>query len=125
SEFATVVHIGAQDSFGFLYLTSSALALCGIMIVQADIRTHAGRVDDTLWVTDRFGRKITAEPKLRELRLSLILIEHFCSRLPEATNPEAALLHFSRFATDTMARPNWAEEFAALDRPETLDALAR
>ncbi|HEV3168520.1 MAG TPA: hypothetical protein VGZ22_31225, partial [Isosphaeraceae bacterium] len=91
SDFATVVRIGAQDSFGFLYLTASALALCGIMIVQADIRTRAGRVDDTLWVTDRFGRKITGEPKLRELRLSVILIEHFCSRLPRATNPEAAL----------------------------------
>jgi [glutamine synthetase] adenylyltransferase / [glutamine synthetase]-adenylyl-L-tyrosine phosphorylase len=124
-DYATHVHIGAQDSFGFLYLTASALALCGIMIVQADIRTRNGRVDDSLWVTDRFGRKITAECKLRELRLSLILIEHFCSRLPSAANPEAALLHFSRFATDTMARANWAEEFQALDRPETLEALAR
>src|SRR5262249_36744281 len=42
-----------------------------------------------------------------------------------ATNPQAALLHFSRFANETMARPAWAEEFAALDRPEVLDALVR
>ena len=70
------------------------------MIVQAEIRTGDGRVDDTLWVTDRSGHKITAEAQLRELRLSLILIEHFSSRLPRATNPEAALVHFSRFATD-------------------------
>lgn len=125
SDVATVVRIGARDSFGFLYLTASALALCGIMIIQADIRTQAGRVDDSLWVTDRFGRKIAAESKLRELRLSIILIEHFSGRLPRATNPEAALLHFSRFATDTMARPDWAAEFDALDRPEVLDALAR
>ena len=70
---ATVVHIAAGDSFGFLSLTVSALALCGIMIVQADIRTGDGRVNDTLWVTDRSGHKITAESQLRELRLSLDL----------------------------------------------------
>jgi glutamate-ammonia-ligase adenylyltransferase len=125
SETATVVAITARDSLGFLYLTASALALCGIRIVQADIRTGGGRVDDTLWVTDRWGHKITAETRIRELRLSLILIEHFSSRLPLATNPEAALVHFSKFATETMARPDWAEGFAALDRSEVLDDLAR
>lgn len=125
SEAATAVRIGARDGLGFLYLTASALALCGIRIVQADIRTEGGRVVDTLWVTDRSARAITAEPQLRELRLSLILIEHFSRRLPRATDPEAALVHFSRFATETMARPDWAEEFAALDRPEVLDALVR
>ena len=95
------------------------------MIVQADIRTEDGRVNDTLWVTDRAGHKITAEDQLRELRLSLILIEHFSRRLHRATNPEAALVHFSRFASETMARPAWAQEFAALDQPEVLDALVR
>jgi glutamate-ammonia-ligase adenylyltransferase len=122
---ATEVRIGARDSLGFLYLTASALALCGIRIVQADIRTAGGRVADTLWVTDRSGRPIAGERPIRELRLSLILIEHFSRRLPRATDPEAALVHFSRFATETMARPDWAEEFAALDRPEVLDALVR
>lgn len=123
--FATVVHVGARDSFGFLSLTAGALALCGIMIVQADVRTRSGRVDDTFWVTDRFGRRIEDEPRLRELRLSLILIEHYSSYLPHATNPEAALVHFSRFAAETMARPDWGTEYAALDRPEVLDALVR
>jgi glutamate-ammonia-ligase adenylyltransferase len=125
SEAATGVRIRVRDSFGFLSLTASALALCGIRIVQARIRTDEEFVDDVLWVTDRWGHKITSDPKLRELRLSLILIEHFSSRLPRATDPEAALLHFSRFATETMARPDWAEEFEALERPEVLDALVR
>jgi glutamate-ammonia-ligase adenylyltransferase len=122
---ATVVHVAARDSFGFLSLTANALALCGIMITQADIRTEDGRVDDTLWVTSRGGQKITSEEELRELRLSLILIEHFSSRLHRATDPKAALLHFSRFANETMARSDWAEEFQALDRPEVLDAMVR
>ena len=125
SETGTEVRIRVRDSFGFLSLTSSALALCGIRIVQAEIRTREDRVDDILWVTDRWGHKITSESKLRELRLSLILIEYFSSRLPRATDPEAALVHFSRFATETMARPDWAEEFKALEKPEVLDALVR
>jgi glutamate-ammonia-ligase adenylyltransferase len=124
-EAATAVRIRVRDSFGFLSLTASALALCGIRIVQSEIRTIDDRVDDVLWVTDRWGRKITSEPKLRELRLSLILIEHFSSRLPRATDPEAALVHFSRFAAETMARPDWVEEFEALEKPEVLDALVR
>jgi glutamate-ammonia-ligase adenylyltransferase len=125
SPVATIIRVAAPDSLGFLSLTASALSLCGIRINQADVRTRDGRVDDVLWVTDRSGHKITAEGKLRELRLTLILIEHFSSRLPRATNPEAALVHFSRFAAETMSRPDWASDFAALDRPEVLDALAR
>ncbi|MGO9599589.1 MAG: hypothetical protein ACLP7Q_16490 [Isosphaeraceae bacterium] len=121
----TEVRIRGADSFGFLSLTASALALCGIRIVQAEIRTIDEVVDDRLWVTDRWGHKITAEARLHELRRTLILIEHFSSRLPRATDPEAALVHFSRFASETMARPDWASEFQALEQPEVLDALVR
>jgi glutamate-ammonia-ligase adenylyltransferase len=124
-DLATAVRVGARDSFGFLSLTASALALCGVMIVQADVQTRAGRVEDTFRVTDRFGRRIEDEHRLRELKLSLILIEHYSSYLPHATDPEAALVHFSRFAADTMARPDWGVEYAALDRPEVLDALVK
>ena len=124
-EAVTAVRLRVQDSFGFLSLTASALALCGIRIVQSEIRTIDDQVDDVLWVTDRWGHKITSEPKLRELRLSLLLIERFSRRLPRATDPEAALVHFSRFATETMARPDWAEEYEALEKPEVLDALVR
>ncbi|MGC8643522.1 MAG: hypothetical protein ACP5XB_27005 [Isosphaeraceae bacterium] len=122
---ATEVRIRGRDSFGFLSLTASALALCGIRIVHAEIRTIDERVDDTMWVTDRWGKKIVDEMKLRELRFSLILIEEFSARLPRAVDPEAALVHFSQFATETMARPDWAEEFVAIETPEVLDALVR
>jgi glutamate-ammonia-ligase adenylyltransferase len=122
---ATAVHLGARDSFGLLSLTASALALCGVMIVQADIHTDAGRVNDTFWVTDRFGRRIDDPQRLRELRLSLILIEHYSSYLPHASDAEAALLHFSQFAAETMALPAWGNEYAALDQPEVLDALVK
>jgi [glutamine synthetase] adenylyltransferase / [glutamine synthetase]-adenylyl-L-tyrosine phosphorylase len=125
SPIATKVRIRGRDSFGFLSLTASALALCGIRIVHAEIQTIDERVDDTIWVTDRWGKKIVDELKLRELRFSLILIEEFSARLPRATDPEAALVHFSQFATETMARPDWAEEFVAIETPEVLNALVR
>jgi glutamate-ammonia-ligase adenylyltransferase len=125
SPHATLVRIAARDSLGFLSVMAGALALCGIRIQEAEIRTGDGRVDDALWITDRPGRPITDATRLRELKLSLILIEHFSARLPRAADPEAALLHFSRFALETMARPNWSSEFAALDRPDVLDRLIR
>lgn len=124
-ESATSVRVQTRDRFGFLPLTASALALCGIGILQADIRTLDDLVDDTFLVVDRSGRPIEDEPRLRELRLSLVLIAHSSAYLPHATNPESALVHFSRFARDTMARPDWARDYAALDRPEVLDALVR
>ena len=122
---ATEVRIRGRDSLGFLSLTASALALCGIRIVHAEITTIDERVDDTIWVTDRWGKQIVDDRKLRELRFSLIMIEEFSGRLPHAVDPEAALVHFSRFATETMARPDWAEEFVAIETPEVLNALVR
>ncbi|RUL87451.1 hypothetical protein TsocGM_12275 [Tautonia sociabilis] len=126
-EAPTRVDVRARDSFGFLSLTASALALSGLRIVRADIRTGAddGTAEDSLWITDRSGRPVTDPDRVLALKYALILIEHFSSRLPMATDPEAALVHFSRFANDLMARPDRAREFASLDRPEVIDALVR
>ncbi|WP_161602297.1 [protein-PII] uridylyltransferase family protein [Tautonia marina] len=123
----TRIDVRARDSFGFLSLTASALALSGFRIVRADICTVAdyGWAEDTLWITDRSGRPILDPDRLLALKYALILIEHFSTRLPRATDPESALIHFSRFANDLMARPDRAREFAALDRSEVLDALVR
>lgn len=125
AEQATRLHIRARDSLGFLSLVSSALSLCGVRIVEAEIRTTCGVADDVLLVTDRSGRKIASESAVRELRSSLILIAHFSQRLPHATDPASALLHFSRFAAETLSRARWANDLEALDRPVVLDALAR
>ena len=123
----TRVHVRTRDSFGFLCLTAGALALSGLRIVRADVRTVGaeGLVDDTLWITDRSGRPLTDPDRLLALKYALILIEHFSTMLPRATDPESALVHFSRFANDLMARPGRAREFESFDRPEVLDALVR
>lgn len=123
---ATLVRVVGPDAFGFLTLTAMALSLCGLRIVKADVKTLDNRrADDLLWITDRAGRKLEDPLKLRSLRSTIILIEHFSRRLPQASDPESALVHFSRFAAETMTRPDWDARFAALDRPEVLDALVR
>ncbi|QDV34483.1 [protein-PII] uridylyltransferase family protein [Tautonia plasticadhaerens] len=123
----TRVDVQSRDSFGFLSLTAGALALSGLRIVRADVRTDPedGFARDTLWITDRSGKPVVDPDRVLALKYALILIEHFSSRLPRATDPEAALVHFSRFANDLMARPDRAREFAALDRPEVIDALVK
>ncbi len=83
------------------------------------------QVQDTLYVTDEAGRKITDPDRQRELRTATVLIKHFSHLLPLSPNPESALLHFEEFIGELFKRPNWPDELASLERPEVLDALAR
>lgn len=126
SDAGTVLRLKADDSLGFLYELTNALALCEIDIKSMTIRTQDGRVEDTLLVTDaRRGGKITAEHRLKELEAAIVLIKQFTHLLPNAPNPEAALLHFRSLIAELFQRPNWVEELASLERPDVLDALSR
>ncbi len=123
----TRITVETFDRFGFLSITTSALALSGLRIVRGEVRTDAasGLVRDSIWITDRAGEQINDSDRLITLKHAISLIESFSVRLPLASDPEAALVHFSRFANDLMARPDRAEEYEALQRPEVLDGLAR
>jgi glutamate-ammonia-ligase adenylyltransferase len=82
-------------------------------------------VEDTLYVTDERGQKITAPEKQRELRAATVLIKHFTHLLPVSPDPETALLHFRELLGKLFARPDWPDELASLERHQVLDALAR
>jgi glutamate-ammonia-ligase adenylyltransferase len=126
SDACTVLRLRADDSLGFLYELTNALALCDIDIKAMLIRTQGARIEDTLLVTDaRGGGKILSEKRLRELNAAIVLIKHFTHLLPHAPNPEAALLHFRGFIAELFRQPNWVDELASLERPDVLDALAR
>lgn len=125
SERYTVLRIDALDTLGFLYELANALAYNRIYIARVVVNSVGNRVRDTLYVTDAEGRKITDPERQRELRAATVLIKHFTHLLPLSPNPEAALLHFREFIGELFRRPNWPEEFASLERPEVLDALAR
>ncbi|MFN0053833.1 MAG: glutamine synthetase adenylyltransferase [Planctomycetales bacterium] len=125
SEQFTVLKIQAQDTTGFLYELTNALALSGVYIAQVRVLSEGDRVFDTLYVTDAHGQKITDELKLRELQAAAVLIKHFTHLLPRSPNPESALIHFREFIAELFSRPHWTDELADLSQSNVLDALAR
>ncbi len=125
SEHYTVLRIRGQDTLGFLYELTNALASSRIHIARMLIESSAGRVYDTLYVTDAQGRKITQQARQRELRATVALIKHFTHLLPYAANPEAALLHFRELVENLLEQPDWPDKLVTLERPEVLGALAK
>jgi glutamate-ammonia-ligase adenylyltransferase len=125
SDAYTVLRIDTRDTFGFLYEFTNAVALSGVYIARMTVETAGNRVQDTLFVTDANGHKITDLHKQRELRAETSLIKHFTHLLPLSPNPESALLQFGKFLADLFKRPDWPDELTSLERPEVLDALAR
>lgn len=122
----TVLHIRGEDTIGFLYELTNALALSGIAIEQVVICSEGNFAADTLYVTDeqRHG-KILDERRRHELQAAIVLIKHFTHLLPGSPNPEAALLHFRAFLSELFQQPDWTEQLSSLDRPEVLKALAQ
>jgi glutamate-ammonia-ligase adenylyltransferase len=124
SDRASVLRIRSEDTIGFLYELSNALALAGIDIVRLIVASSGNTVFDTLHVTDTMGEKITSPDRQRELRAAIVLIKHFTHLLPRSPNPEAALLHFRDFLEHLFQQPNWLQELASLERSDVLGALA-
>ena len=125
SDLYTILKIGTQDTVGFLYEFSNALAMNQIQIARMFVQSVDKRVNDTIFVTDEHNHKITSPEKQRELRAATVLIKHFTHLLPHSPNPEAALLHFRELLAKLFDQPDWPDELARLEQPEVLDALAR
>jgi len=121
----TVLRITTQDTTGFLYEITNALAINRIYIAQVLVSSDGSHVQDILFVTDEAGQKITGAERQRELRAATVLIKHFTHLLPHSPNPESALLHFREFIGQLFKRPNWPDELGSLERPEVMQALAR
>ncbi|MGH1365539.1 MAG: glutamine synthetase adenylyltransferase [Calditrichia bacterium] len=125
SESFTVLRIDAEDSFGFLYELTNALALHGLNISRMQITSLGSRVHDTLYVTDLQKQKLLDPVKQLQVRAVVALVKHFTQMLPLTPNPEAAMLHFREFLTHFFALPNWLAELSSLERPEVFDALIK
>lgn len=125
SERYTVFTIRARDTMGFLYELAHAFALSEISIGCVELRTVDGIANDTLFVTDQSGKKITDPAILHELKTTIVLIKHFTHLLPHCPNPASALVHFREFLAQLLSRPDWPNEVASLEQSDVLDALAR
>ena len=125
SDAYTVLSISAPDTIGFLYEITNALAYNHIYIARMSVTSTADRAEDTLYVTDAKGNKITEDETLRKLRAAVVLIKHVTHLLPKTPDPETALLHFREFIAKFFQQPDWPDELASLESPEVLNALAR
>ena len=125
-ELFTVLNIRGEDTIGFLYELTNALALSGVAIEQVVICSDGNIAADRLYVADahRHG-KILDKRRIQELQAAIVIIKHFTHLLPGSPNPEAALLHFRSFLTELFQQPDWTEQLSSLDRPEVLTALAK
>jgi [glutamine synthetase] adenylyltransferase / [glutamine synthetase]-adenylyl-L-tyrosine phosphorylase len=121
----SLLHIGAQDTPGFLYELSNAMAFNQIYIARVIADSVGSQVHDILFVTDSSNKKITDPDRQRELSAATVLIKHFTHLLPYSPNPESALLHFRGFIAELFKHPNWPDELASLEQPKVLHALAR
>ena len=121
----TLLEIAGPDTPGFLYELTNALALNGVYIARVEVNSVGSRVQDTLFVVDANGQKMTSSMRQRELRAAIALVKHFTHLLPLSPNPERALLHFRNFLSQLFERPNWPDELVSVERPEVLNALAR
>ncbi len=121
----TLLRIESTDTVGFLYEFTNALALNGIYISRVAVKSVGRKVQDTLYVTDARGRKITSPEEERKLRAATALVKHFTHLLPHAPNPEAALTHFGALLGQLFSSPNWPDELASLESPKVLRRMAR
>lgn len=125
SERFTVLQVSAEDSPGFLYELTNAVSLVGFDIQRVIAASLGNRAVDTIYILDPHGQRVTKPAEQARLRAAIAFVKHFTHLLPRSPNPEAALLHFSRFVERLFDQPDWASQLASLDHSDVLDALAR
>lgn len=121
----TVMDIQAPDTPGFLYAFSNALAMRGITIHSALIRTMGHTVHDRFWVTARHDRKIMGARAQAGLKITAVLIKQFTQCLSAAPDPAKALAHFDRMLDQILDQTPGTRLPAFLQERTTLDLLAR
>jgi glutamate-ammonia-ligase adenylyltransferase len=120
----TVVHLTADDTPGFLYTLSNALAMRHMYIHGVQIQSHAGKAQDRLEIAWRRGGKIVSPQGLLELRLIVTLIKQFTYFLTSAPDPAKALRHFDMLLDRLTADGSLRDTFPWLWEAESLKALA-
>jgi glutamate-ammonia-ligase adenylyltransferase len=121
----TALKISSQDTIGFLYELSNALALYRVNIYRVIVESRENRVQDLLFVTNEHNGKIIDEKKIQELKAAIVLIKHFTHLLPLAADPESAMVQFRDFIAKLFQQPNWPVEISIIDQSQVLTGLAQ
>ena len=120
----TVVHITAEDTPGFLYSLSNALAMRGFYVYRVNIRSVQGRVQDELCLGWHHGGKIASDEGQQELRFIVVLIKQFTHFLTVAPDPAMALQHFDQFLDRLAPSASLGADLDWLCDDGTMQALA-
>ncbi len=120
----TVVYITADDTPGFLYSLSNALAMRNMYIHRVTIQSCQGKVHDRLDLGWRRGGKIFSAEGLRELRLIVTLIKQFTHFLTAAPDPAKALRHFDHLMDRLAHDGSLQDTFPWFWEADSLKALA-
>jgi [glutamine synthetase] adenylyltransferase / [glutamine synthetase]-adenylyl-L-tyrosine phosphorylase len=125
SDHHTALHISAEDTPGFLYELTNALALAGYDIHRVMLTSIGNRVMDRLLIASPQGGKIIDQIEQSRLKATVVLVKHFTHLLPNSPNPEKALKHFRQFFEQILEQEDWVDELGTLIQSEVLEALAR
>jgi glutamate-ammonia-ligase adenylyltransferase len=125
SQHYTGLLISADDTPGFLYELTNALALAGYDIHRVMLTSIGNRVVDRLLIAGPQGGKITDPVEQARLKATIVLVKHFTHLLPSSPNPEKALKHFRQFFEQILEKEDWVDEVGTLLKSEVLQALAR
>jgi [glutamine synthetase] adenylyltransferase / [glutamine synthetase]-adenylyl-L-tyrosine phosphorylase len=120
----TVLRILSKDTPGFLFSFANALTMLEINIEDGEILTVGSEVQDTFWILDSQGRKITDEEKIHQLRAACALIKQFTYMLPMSANPGQALRQFGDLVDQVLSHPDWAQDLGSIHSDKAMDNLA-
>ncbi len=120
----TELRIRSVDTPGFLFEFAATLAVLNINVDRVEVRTVGNEVHDLFWVTDAFGKPITDQRRLSELRAAAALIKQFTHLLPRSPNPAQALRQFGALTGQMLSRPEWVAEMQSLESDTVLRTLA-
>jgi glutamate-ammonia-ligase adenylyltransferase len=121
----TMLQVRSEDSFGFLYAVSNALAMHGIDIHKVNIRNADGLAVDQFFIADQWGRKIDESRTREKLRVAVAMIKQFTRFLPEAPDPAKAMRHFDQFIDRVADEGFPVDVISFLAREEGMRRLAR
>ncbi|MEZ6129042.1 MAG: glutamine synthetase adenylyltransferase [Planctomycetaceae bacterium] len=121
----TQLEISADDTWGFFFELSSALALCGFRIASTELGAANGRIQDVLQVTEANGKAIRDHRRIEELQTAVTLIKQFTHWLPSNNDPLNALLRFRDLLQKLLSQSQWESNVAPLRQPRVLRAVSR
>ena len=120
----TQLTIRSTDTPGFLFAFTNGLSALSVNIERAEIRTVNGETQDTFWIVDLAGDKVTSEERMREIRVAATLLKQFTQLLPRSPNPAQAMRQFNALTRQVLSQPDWAEDLQNLGSQDVLAMLA-